>query len=203
MVHRSTRPAVAIAAVALGALVAGSGWPAWADGAAIMVGVNHKMRAYLYAPEGAGPFPAVLVLHTSGGLESQDTDYAQRLTQQGYFAVWLAATGKVQAAIGYYGAYSGAGTDKPLSRFRQAFSKPSSPVLILHGTSDGTVPILVTQTLAGIVSGASAPVELKLYDGVGHRFERDPSSPAATAASSDAWQRSLAFLQANLKPSSR
>ena len=58
----------------------------------------------------------------------------------GYFAMWLAGAGKVDAGVSYYGALSGAGSDKTLSRFKSTFSANSSPVLILHGTSDRTVP---------------------------------------------------------------
>jgi carboxymethylenebutenolidase len=243
------------------ALCAGLAVPSWADTATIMVGVNHKMRALLLRPDGPGPYPAILVLHTSGGLQEGDTDFAQRLVQQNYvalvpafmeaygitqrtrystftedaepvyadlaaaletlrqedkvkgsrlgaigfsngsyFAMWLAATAKVQAAVGYYGAYSGAGTDKSLGRFRQVFSKSSAPVLILHGGSDGTVPVQVAQNLADIIAAAQAPVQLQIYPAADHRFDREPGSPAAQAAASDAWARTLDFLAKTLRP---
>ena len=252
--------ALRIGALALAALWLAAAWPGHAESPTIQVGVNSKMRAFLFAPDGPGPYPAVLVLHTSGGLQDADIDYAQRLTRQGYvtlvpafleaygisarsrfstftsdaepiyadfvaaldllarhdkvkgsklgavgfsnggyFAAWLAATGKVQAAIGYYGAYSGAGTDRSLGRFRQVFGKASSPVLLLHGAADGTVPVQVAQNLAQIIASAQAPVQLQIYQAVDHRFDREPA-PAAEAAAADAWQRSLAFLQQHLKP---
>ena len=43
--------------------------------------------AALYQPRGIGPFPAVLVLHTRGGLTPQDRDYAAWLASQGYVAL--------------------------------------------------------------------------------------------------------------------
>jgi carboxymethylenebutenolidase len=235
--------------------------PALADEATVQVGVQHKMRALLMRPDGPGPYPAILVLHTSGGLQDGDTDFARRLVPQGYvalvpafmeaygltsrtrsetftvdadpiyadlvsaldqlaqndkvkgsrlgavgfsnggyFAMWLAAAGKVQAAIGYYGAYSGAGTDRSLGRFRQVFNKASAPVLILHGNSDGTVPVQLAQNLATIVSAAQAPVQMQIYSSVDHRFDREPGSPAAAAAAADSWTRSLDFLAKNLRP---
>src|SRR5262245_54568552 len=50
----------------------------------LKVGVGEKMEATLYKPEGAGPFPAILVLHTSGGLRPADQAYAKRLADEGY-----------------------------------------------------------------------------------------------------------------------
>jgi carboxymethylenebutenolidase len=233
-----------------------------ADTGTVMVGVNHKMRAFLVTPDGAGPYPAVLVLHTSGGLQGADTDFAQALAREGYvalvpafmeaygitartrrdtfvgdaqpiyddlaaaldmlarhdkvkggklgaigfsnggyFAMWLAATGKVQAGISYYGALSGAGSDISLGRFRAAFTAQSAPVLILHGTADGTVPVQAAQHLAEIIAAVHAPYTLQLYPGVDHRFDRTPDQPAARAAAADAWRRTLDFLAANLKAS--
>jgi dienelactone hydrolase len=50
----------------------------------IQVGAKKKMAAHLILPEGQGPFPAVLVLHTSSGLRPKDLDYAKRLAGEGY-----------------------------------------------------------------------------------------------------------------------
>jgi carboxymethylenebutenolidase len=233
---------------------------ACAEASTVMVGAKQNMRAQLIAPDGAGPYPAVLVLHTSGGLQPDDLAFAERLAQQGYvalvpafmeaygitarsrrdtftvyaqpihddlvtalgmlsqhakvkggklgavgfsngayFAMWLAARANVAAGISYYGAVNGAGTDNSLSRFRAAFTAKSAPVLILHGQSDGTVPVQMAQELAEIVVAAHAPCSLQLYPGTDHRFDRTPEMPASRDAAADAWQRSLAFLAANLR----
>jgi len=227
----------------------------------VTVGASHKMRAILITPDVPGPRPGILVLHTSGGLQSADTDFAAALARQGYvalvpafmeaygitgrtrretftgaaqsvyddlvaaldmlehqpkvagaplgaigfsnggyFAMWLAATNKVRAGVSYYGALSGAGSDTSLSRFRSVFNASSAPVLILHGTADGTVPVGAAQHLAEIAAAAHAPYELKLYPGVDHRFDRTPDLPGAREAAADAWQRTLTFLAANLQP---
>jgi carboxymethylenebutenolidase len=39
---------------------------------------------YIYEPPAAGSYPGVIILHTSAGLYSHETDYAQMLTRQGY-----------------------------------------------------------------------------------------------------------------------
>ena len=41
----------------------------------------------VYKPEGAGPFPAVIVLHGCLGVRSKDTRWAQHLRDQGYVAL--------------------------------------------------------------------------------------------------------------------
>lgn len=41
----------------------------------------------LYRPDGAGPFPAVVVLHGCAGVRSKDTRWAERLRDQGYVAL--------------------------------------------------------------------------------------------------------------------
>ena len=50
----------------------------------LRTGVNQAMEATLYKPTGAGPFPAVLVLHTSSGLRPADHSYAGKLAEAGY-----------------------------------------------------------------------------------------------------------------------
>lgn len=233
--------------------------PALADSTSIKVGVNKNMDAQLMTPDGPGPYPAILLLHTSGGLQAGDLEYAKRLVKEGYvvlvpafldaygirantrqstfttsaqpiyadfvaslellrsnnkvngrklgaigfsnggyFALWLAATGQVQAGVSYYGALTGAGTDRSLDRFRQAFTNTSAPVLVLHGTNDSTVPVLKAVELDAILTAAQTPHEFQQYAGAEHRFERESGSSNGAAAA-DAWQRTQAFLNKILK----
>jgi carboxymethylenebutenolidase len=253
--------------------------PSFAAQSEITVGVHGNMRAILVTPDGPGPYPGVLVLHTSGGLEEADIAFAKALadvgyvcivpafmaaysltaaTRQetftrdagpiyddlvnalgvlqsnpkvqgsklaaigfsngGYFAVWLALTSKVQAGVGYYGAYTGAGTDIAESRLAKAAAASSSPVLILHGANDTTVPPGAARRLAGALDGAQVPYEIHIYPDTGHVFDRGGFVPGAAfknnprlsglagsdsgdaAAESDAWTRTLDFLQKYLKP---
>ena len=230
-----------------------------ADESTVTVGVKQNMTAYLYTPDGPGPYPGILLLHTSAGLAAADIAYAKQLVAQnyvvlvpafmaaygitgrtrqttfttfadpiyadfgtaldmlahhpkvagrklgaigfsngGYFAMWLAATNKVAAGIAYYGALSGAGTDKTLTRFQAAFKKDSAPVLILHGTSDETVPVGAAQHLISIVKAAGNPYDAQIYNGAGHQFERTGGSQNAAAAA-DAWPRTVAFFAKYLR----
>lgn len=45
------------------------------------------VKATIFRPEGAGPFPAVIVLHDCGGLKQKDTAWAKRLSTWGYVAL--------------------------------------------------------------------------------------------------------------------
>jgi dienelactone hydrolase len=58
-----------------------------------------RLAGTFYFPESAGPVPAVLVLHTAGGLSETDRIYARRLAESGYAALvvsyrvgWVAPT---------------------------------------------------------------------------------------------------------------
>ncbi|MCB6185400.1 dienelactone hydrolase family protein [Leeia sp. TBRC 13508] len=112
----------------------------------------------------------------------------------GYFSMWLAATNKVQAGISYYGALSGAGSDKSLERFSATFNSTSAPVLILHGTNDATVPVSAAKRLDSIVASSNTKHETHFYEGADHRFERDDSD-ANNAAAKDAWIHTLSFFR--------
>ena len=48
------------------------------------LGAAKKVYAELIMPDGQGPFPAVLILHTSGGVKKYDIAYAEKLAQEGY-----------------------------------------------------------------------------------------------------------------------
>ncbi len=48
------------------------------------LGATKKVHAELIMPDGKGPFPAVLVLHTSGGVQKYDIAYAEELAKKGY-----------------------------------------------------------------------------------------------------------------------
>ena len=244
---------------AIGMIWAIASLSALADTTSIKVGVNKNMNAELMTPDGAGPYPAILLLHTSGGLQAGDLDYARRLVAEGYvvlvpsflnaygivaknrqstfttfaqaiyddfvasleqlrgqakvngkklgavgfsnggyFALWLAARGQVQVGVSYYGALTGAGTDRTLDRFQQAFTANSSPVLILHGSADSTVPVRKAADLDELLSSARATHDFRSYADAEHRFDRDRGA-GNEAAAADAWTRTQDYLKKFLK----
>src|SRR5437868_14921966 len=53
----------------------------------VTVGVKKNMEATLYTPDGPGPFPTVLVLHTSLGLTEADRQYCAKLAREGFICI--------------------------------------------------------------------------------------------------------------------
>jgi carboxymethylenebutenolidase len=53
----------------------------------LSVGVRKNMEATLYTPNGPGPFPQIMVLHTSGGISSFDQGYCGNLAKEGYICI--------------------------------------------------------------------------------------------------------------------
>jgi carboxymethylenebutenolidase len=53
----------------------------------ITVGVRKNMEAVLYTPNGPGPYPTVLVLHTSFGVTEADRGYCANLAKAGYICI--------------------------------------------------------------------------------------------------------------------
>jgi carboxymethylenebutenolidase len=226
----------------------------------VIVGLRKNMEATLYTPNGPGPFPTMLEMHTSGGISEADRGYCANLAREGYiciapaflrahgitnpelrrksfnseakpifddfveiigeldalpkakkaavgavgfsnggyFAMLLAATGKVRAGVSYYGALDGAMTQPDLAPFSKRFTSASSPVLVLAGESDATIGLKPPRKLEEILKAAGSRYEIKYYPGTGHDFDRSGSTgPNNAASTADAWQRTLAFLRAN------
>jgi carboxymethylenebutenolidase len=50
-------------------------------------GTSGKMKGYLVTPKGAGPFPAIVVIHENRGLNPYIEDVARRLAVEGFLAL--------------------------------------------------------------------------------------------------------------------
>ena len=224
----------------------------------VTVGVRKNMESTLYVPNGPGPYPTILVMHTSGGISETDRGYCANLAREGYicqapaflrahgitsgelrkksfttearpiledfrsiiqemqampqakkgaacvvgfsnggyFAAMIASTGRVKAAVSYYGTFTGAMTDPTLSRMREHWTASSSPLLILAPEGDTTIGVKIPRDLEAIIKAAGAPYEIKFYPGAGHDFDRSGTTgPNNAAAAADAWQRTLAFFR--------
>ena len=68
---------------------------AWADHGEIKLLDGSSVEHYLYKPSGKGPYPAVIVQHTIGGLREFEKEFARELSGENYVTVavnWLSGT---------------------------------------------------------------------------------------------------------------
>lgn len=77
----------ALAAMAVLLLLANGAVAGTFTSKAVKVGVKKNMQAWLYTPDGPGPFPSVLVMHTSGGISEADYTYCANLAREGYICI--------------------------------------------------------------------------------------------------------------------
>ena len=79
-------------------------------------------------------------------------------------------------------------------------AKINAPILGIFGGQDRGITPADVQTFEAAMKKAGKPVEIKIYDDAGHAFEnpnnKDGYKPQDAA---DAWQRTTAFLNQNLK----
>ncbi len=81
--------AMARLAVLVTALAMGSGSAVAADFTSqiVTVGVRKNMEATLFTPNGPGPFPTILEMHSSGGIQEADRGYCANLAREGYICI--------------------------------------------------------------------------------------------------------------------
>jgi carboxymethylenebutenolidase len=104
-----------------------------------------------------------------------------------------ADSSEVAAVVDYYGPVA----PPVMSMISQT---PFPPTLILHGDADKLVPVAQSKELDDVLTKKNRPHEIHIYAGADHAF----NFPQAVmwyreADAKDAWNRSLAFLDKNLK----
>src|SRR5512147_3246714 len=97
----------------------------------------------------------------------------------------------VGATVNFYGIHPNVKPD---------YSKLSGPVLGLFAEKDSFVTPQTAREVEAAIKAAGKPVEVHIYPGVDHAFFNDENTAAYNkAAADDAWRRTLAHFQANLK----
>ena len=97
---------------------------------------------------------------------------------------------RVGAAVDFYGIHP---------KVKPDFRKLSCPVLGLFGEDDASVDPEAVHRLAGEIREAGGRIDTAIYPGAGHAFFNDTRPEAYNAAAAaDAWNKTLAFLAANL-----
>jgi carboxymethylenebutenolidase len=92
----------------------------------------------------------------------------------------------LSAAIGYYGGQI----------VKNADEKPKVPVQLHFGETDASIPM---SDIDIIKQKRGGDCEIYVYAGAGHGFNCDERGSYDEAAAKLAWQRSMAFLEKNLK----
>ena len=89
MLMADRKPFVCLMMLALSVLHPALAPPAAAEPTSRMVtvGVKGNMEATLYVPDGPGPFPSVIVIHTSQGITEADRQYCARLAREGFICI--------------------------------------------------------------------------------------------------------------------
>jgi carboxymethylenebutenolidase len=77
-------------------------------------------------------------------------------------------------------------------------SKINWPVLGIFGDQDQSIPVDQVREFGESLNATSIPNEIYIYDGVGHAFANPSNDNYAPQETSDAWEKTLAFLKKNV-----
>ncbi|HZY42124.1 MAG TPA: dienelactone hydrolase family protein [Anaerolineae bacterium] len=210
------------------------------------------LEAYRAQPTGAGPFPAVVIIHELWGLNDNIRDIAQRFANEGYVALavdlfagrnrivcmfrfmggmftnsldhqgiqdlkaaltYLSQQPGVDAGrVGAIGFCMGGGfaiawaaSDdrlKVIAPFYGANPRPieavarACPIVGSYPEEDWTAP--QGRQLADVLDQYDIDHDIKIYPGAKHSFFNDTGRNYNADASTDAWQRTLAFFKHHL-----
>ncbi len=73
------------------------------------------------------------------------------------------------------------------------------PVLGIFGDQDQAIPLTMVEQFRSSLNTLGVPNEIHIYPGVGHAFANPSGANYAPEATMDAWSKTLAFLEINLK----
>ena len=103
----------------------------------------------------------------------------------------LGVNEELQATVIYYGQVS---TDKAI------LMKMKQPVIGLFGVEDTSIPVKDVREFERILKEQGTSVNISIYEGAGHAFSNPTNSQAFRKEQAiDAWNKTLEFLELNLK----
>jgi carboxymethylenebutenolidase len=97
---------------------------------------------------------------------------------------------RLDAAVIYYGR---------LETDRDRLATLTMPILGLFGGADQGIPVEGVREFEATLKALGKNAEIHVYDGAGHAFANPSGTRYQPEAAKDAWERTLAFLAANLK----
>lgn len=81
----------------------------------------------------------------------------------------------------------------------EQLSEINTPVLGIFGSEDSSIPVETVNEFDSALDSLEIENEVYIYEGVGHAFANPSGMNYAPAETQDAWEKTLAFLEENLK----
>jgi len=81
---------------------------------------------------------------------------------------------------------------------QEELAKIQWPVLGIFGDQDESIPVADVDRFEQVLNSTGVPNEIYVYEGVGHAFANPSGDNYSPRETSDAWQKTLAFLKRNL-----
>jgi carboxymethylenebutenolidase len=107
-------------------------------------------------------------------------------------SIELAISGeRLDATVVYYGGRMATTTEQ--------LAPISWPVLGIFGDQDQSIPLEMVETFRSSLNTLGVENEIHIYPGVGHAFANPSGTNYAPEATRDAWEKTLSFLDRNLK----
>ena len=110
----------------------------------------------------------------------------------------VAANRSLGAAVGFYGGGILKGRSERLRPLADDVSKLRTPWLGLFGDEDESIPVDEVEELRRRLAVAPVETEIVRYPGAGHGFHCDQRDSYHPGAASDAWRRTLDWLESHL-----
>lgn len=96
----------------------------------------------------------------------------------------------LDAAVIFYG---------QLETEKEALQPLTAPVLGLFGAEDGGIPVESVRAFESALDELGKEASIHVYEGAGHAFANPSGERYQKEAAEDAWDKTLAFLETNLK----
>ncbi len=108
----------------------------------------------------------------------------------GQQSLQLSLNEELDATVIYYG---------QLTDDKVQLEKIQWPVLGIFGEEDTSIPVSSVETFENMLNNLGVKTEIYIYPGVGHAFANPSGSNYAEKETVDAWEKTVAFLNENLK----
>jgi len=135
--------------------------------------------------------------HSMGGYYS----LRGMLLEPEFFSVGVSSAGPAEFSYAYYmRSMDEAPEEWAFASNLELIDRLEDPLLLLHGTSDGSVPLSETMEVISALTNAGKPYDLRLFPGETHGFMFSQASGPFRAAQQSYWQAVREYLVRHLRP---